>query len=165
MRPVPLRPRLRILALGRRRALLEQIGGTVELSPRHSEILTLLALHSEGLTAEELALEIYGANVKAVTIRAEMSRLRRLLGCLLLAHPYRLVADVEADFLEVARLLRAGDLAAAARGHRGPLLARSRVPRIVAERDRLERGLSTDAIVRRPTGLLRASVAGARLSG
>src|SRR5262249_14199862 len=47
-RPVPSRPRLRILALGRRRALLEQIGGTVELSPRHSEILTLLALHPEG---------------------------------------------------------------------------------------------------------------------
>ena len=69
----------------------------------------MLALHSEGLTAEELALEIYGADVKAVTIRAEMSRLRRLLGCLLLAHPYRLLADVEADFLDVARLVHTGD--------------------------------------------------------
>jgi hypothetical protein len=137
-RPVPSRPRLRILALGRRRVALEQIGGTVELSPRHSEILTLLALHPEGLSAEELALEIYGVNVKAVTIRAEMSRLRRLLGCLLLAHPYRLLADVEADFLEVGRLVRAGDLAAAARCYLGPLLARSRVPGIVAERERLE---------------------------
>ena len=140
-RPVPSRPTLRILALGRPRAALEQIGGTVELSPRHSEILTLLALHSEGLTAEELALEIYGANVKAVTIRAEMSRLRRLLGCLLLAHPYRLLADVEADFLDVARLVRTGDLCAAAGCHPGPLLARSRVPGIVAERERLEHAL------------------------
>jgi GAF domain-containing protein len=138
-RPVPSRPRLRILALGRRRALLEQIGGTVELSPRHSEILTLLALHPEGLTAEDLALEIYGAHVKAVTIRAEMSRLRRLLGCLLLAHPYRLLADVEADFLDVGRLVRTGDLAAAAHAHRGPLLARSLVPSIVEERERLAR--------------------------
>ena len=139
---MPSRPTLRILALGRPRAALEQIGGTVELSPRHSEILTLLALHSEGLTAEELALEIYGADVKAVTIRAlEMSRLRRLLGCLLLAHPYRLLADVEADFLDVARLVRTGDLCAAAGCHPGRQLARSRVPGIVAERERLERAL------------------------
>jgi hypothetical protein len=149
-RPAPPRPRLRILALGRRRAALEQIGGTVDLSPRHSEILTLLALHPEGLTGEELALEIYGSNVKAVTIRAEMSRLRRLLGCLVLAHPYRLLADVEADFLEVGRLVRAGDLTAATRRYRGPLLERSCVPRIVEERERLERALGADTIGRRP---------------
>jgi hypothetical protein len=144
------RPKLRILALGRRRAALEQIGGTVELSPRHSELLTLLALRPGGLTSEELAFEIYGTNVKAVTIRAEMSRLRRFLGCLLLAHPYRLLADVDADFLEVERLVRTGDLAAATRGYHGPLLARSTVPGIVQARERLERALRPEPIVRRP---------------
>jgi GAF domain-containing protein len=144
------RPKLRILALGRRRAALEQIGGTVELSPRHSEILTLLALHHpEGLTGEELAFEIYGANVRAVTIRAEMSRLRRLLGCLLLANPYRLLADVDADFVDVERLIGAGDLTAAARAYRGPLLARSTVPGIVRARERLERALRPNPVVRR----------------
>jgi hypothetical protein len=142
--PTPSRPRLRIVALGRRRAALEQIGGTVQLSPRHSEILTLLALHPEGLTGEELAFEIYGANVKAVTIRAEMSRLRRLLGCLVVAHPYRLVADVDADFLEAERLVLAGDLDVAARRYSRPLLPRSMVPGIVAARERLERALRPD---------------------
>ena len=144
------RPKLRILALGRRRAALEQIGGTVELSPRHSEILTLLALHPEGLTGEELAFEIYGANVRAVTIRAEMSRLRRLLGCLLLANPYRLLADVDADFLDVERLIGAGDVTAATRAYPGPLLARSTVPCIVRARERLERALPPDTVARRP---------------
>jgi hypothetical protein len=140
-RPAPARPRLRILALGRHRAALVQIGGTVELSRRHSEILTLLALHPEGLSGEQLAWQIHGAKVKAVTIRAEMSRLRRLLGCRLIAAPYRLVADVEADFLEVDRLVRAGELGAASRRYGGPLLPASTVPRIVQARERLERAL------------------------
>jgi hypothetical protein len=145
-RRAPSRPRIQVAALGRRRAALEQVGGTVELSPRHSEILTLLALHPEGLTGDELAVEIYGANVKAATMRAEMSRLRRLLGCLLLGHPYRLVADVEADFLEVERLARAGDLDEATRRYGGPLLPRSRVPDIVEARERLERALRAAAL-------------------
>ena len=144
--PAPPRPALRLLALGRRRAMLEQIGGSVELSPRHSEILTLLAMHPEGLTGEELAFEIYGENVKAVTIRAEMSRLRRLLGCLLLAAPYRLVADIDADFLEVERLVAAGDTAQAGRRYPGPLLVRSRVPRIIEARERLDRALRPDRL-------------------
>ena len=59
----------------------------MQLTPRHSEILTLLARHPEGLSGEELALEIHGASVSAATIRAEMSRLRRLLGCLLVDRP------------------------------------------------------------------------------
>jgi hypothetical protein len=145
-RPAPSRPRVRILALGRRRAVLEQIGGRVELSPRHSEILTLLALHPDGLGAEELAAAIHGTDVKAVTIRAEMSRLRRRLGCLLVGAPYRLVADVDADFLEVERLLRSGDARAAARRYTGPLLPRSTVPGIVAARARLEREVRPDAL-------------------
>ena len=149
-RPTPSRPRVRILALGRHRAVLEQIGGRVELSPRHGEILTLLALHPDGLGSEELAAEIHGTDVKAVTIRAEMSRLRRRLGCLLVGAPYRLVADVDADFLEVERLLRAGDVRAAARRHIGPLLPRSTVPGIVAARERLERGLRPAALVAPP---------------
>ncbi|HEX7292690.1 MAG TPA: GAF domain-containing protein [Conexibacter sp.] len=140
-RPVPPQAKLRLVTLGRRRASLQQIGGTVELSPRHSEILTLLVLHPEGLTGEELALEIYGSNVKGVTIRAEMSRLRRLLGCLLVASPYRLVADIEADFLEVDRLLQSGDVEEATRRYDGPLLVRSQVPAIVEARERLERAL------------------------
>ena len=89
--------------------------------------------------------------MKDVTIRAEMSRLRKLLGCLLVASPYRLVADVDADFLEVERLLHSGDAAGATRGHRGPLLVGSKVPGIVEARDRLERALRP-AVARRSAG-------------
>jgi hypothetical protein len=137
--------KVRLEALGRRRALLSQIGGNVELSPRHSEILTLLMLQPNGLSSDELALQIYGSDVQSVTIRAEMSRLRKLLGCLLLAKPYRLVAEVEADFIEVERLLDAGAIAEAGRQHPGPLLTTSNVPLIVAARDRIERRLAAAA--------------------
>jgi hypothetical protein len=140
-RAAPGRPKLRLHALGRRRMALEQIGGMVELTPRHSEILTLLALHRDGVSGDELAREIYGDETKAVTIRAEMSRLRRLLGCLVLSNPYRLVADIRADFLEVEQLLWAGDFDTAVRRYTGPLLPRSSVPGIVAARERLERAL------------------------
>jgi hypothetical protein len=60
-----------------------------------------------------------------------MSRLRRLLGCLLIARPYRLLADIDVNILEVEQLVRAGALDAAGRRYRAPLLARSNVPGIV----------------------------------
>ncbi len=55
-------------------------GGPLALSGRHAEILATLALAGHGLTAEELTLEVYGETGKPVTLRAEMSRLRRGTG-------------------------------------------------------------------------------------
>ncbi len=107
-RPAP-RPMLVLEALGRRRLRLVIGGVPVELSRRHSEIVVLLALHPEGMTSRELGLELYGPGFKAVTVRAEMSRLRRLLGAALATTPYRLDAEVRADFAEVERLLERGD--------------------------------------------------------
>ncbi len=137
----PPKAALRLEGLGRRRATLSQGGGTVELSPRHSEILTLLALNPEGMSGKDLATQIYGSNAKSVSVRAEMSRLRKLLGCLLMADPYRLVADVEADFLDVERLLDEGEEEAAAELHPGPLLERSKAPLIIEARERIENRL------------------------
>ena len=130
-RPAPSQPKLRVLALGRRRAALEQIGGTVELSPRHSEILTLLALHPEGLSGEQLAVEIYGANVKAVTIRAEMSRLRRLLGCLVHRPP---VPAARGHRCGLPRRRAAGAGGRSGRGDRP--LRRAPAPRVEGPGDR-----------------------------
>jgi hypothetical protein len=141
----PPRATLRLEALGRRRASLRQAGGAVELSRRHSEILILLALNPEGASGEDLALQIYGARTKSASLRAEMSRLRRLLGCLLVANPYRLQAEVQADFLDVRQLLDRGRFAAAARRYAGPLLAVSDVPAIVAAREDLEVRLRASA--------------------
>ncbi|HYF25759.1 MAG TPA: GAF domain-containing protein [Baekduia sp.] len=90
----PLRPRLE-LGAPRPRAVLG--GRVVELSPRHADLLGALARHPEGLSAEALAAELYGTRGKAVTVRAELSRLRRRLGPVLRTRPYRLADEVDTD--------------------------------------------------------------------
>lgn len=80
------------------------------LSTRHVEVLVLLAAAgAAGLDAGALSAALYGDREHAVTVRAEMSRLRRALGGLLLARPYRIAPDVEVVLpdLDAAPLLRA----------------------------------------------------------
>lgn len=67
------------------------------ISPRHVDILTALAVHPEGLDAAGLAAAVYGDATPVVTVRAEMARLRRVLGGLMLARPYRLAPGVLLD--------------------------------------------------------------------
>lgn len=110
----------------------------VQLSLRHAEILALLALNPPGLTAEQLSFHLYGDHGNPVTIRAEIHRLRAQLGGAIAAKPYRLTVPVEADFLELRRLLTAGSAADLARAYPGPLLPRSESPEIRRERDELE---------------------------
>ncbi|MBV7695841.1 GAF domain-containing protein [Streptomyces sp. TRM70350] len=62
---------------------------THELSPRHSELLFLLAQHRTGRTAAQLAADVFGDPRRTVTVRAEMSRVRRYLGSFLEHRPYR----------------------------------------------------------------------------
>ena len=54
----------------------------MELSARHSELLTVLALHPEGLTTEDLALLAYPEGTPPGTVRAEMLRLRNFMSAL-----------------------------------------------------------------------------------
>nr|WP_222109739.1 GAF domain-containing protein [Streptomyces cupreus] len=72
---------------------------THELSPRHAELLCLLALYRGGLSAAGLAEEMFGDAGRTVTVRAEMSRVRRYLGGLLEHRPYRFCEDAEVDVL------------------------------------------------------------------
>jgi GAF domain len=102
------RPRLTVEALGSRRVAVVISGERIELSPRHSEIVALLSLHPEGLTARELGREVYGPDCKAVTVRAEVSRLRRQLGPVVARNPYRLDAEVSVEPAR-ARLVLARD--------------------------------------------------------
>lgn len=51
-----------------------------ELSPRHAELLYLLAVHRAGRSAAGLAEDVFGDQGRTVTVRAEMSRVRRYLG-------------------------------------------------------------------------------------
>ncbi len=116
------------------------------LSERHAEILALLVMHPEGLTSEQLALHLYGEPGNPISARAEVSRLRRLLGGALRARPYRLAATVEADFVEVERLLRAGRPEDALARYRGPLLPRADAPGIVEAREELDAALRASAM-------------------
>ncbi|MGZ8177671.1 GAF domain-containing protein [Williamsia sp. SKLECPSW1] len=104
------------------------------LSPRHAEILLLLAWHRDGLTTEQLAMELSEDGVDAVTVRAEISRLRRDLGAdAVLSRPYRLGVPITCDLAEVLERARGGDVAAAiAAFGRGGLAADSRAPGVTA---------------------------------
>jgi len=140
---------LRILleCLGRSESLLTVDDGrgrltTLRLSPRHSEILLLLASAPRGLSGDELAVLLYEDDGASSTLRAELNRLRGLLGEELLAsRPYRLVAGVTGDWLAVEGQLASGDLRAAMRTYGGPLLPRSTAPGVVRLRDSLEASL------------------------
>ena len=63
-------------------------------SPRHAEILLSLVRRREGRSAAELADDLFADPTRTVTVRAEMSRLRRTLGSLLQHQPYRIAAGV-----------------------------------------------------------------------
>ncbi|ALG86306.1 GAF domain-containing protein [Gordonia phthalatica] len=68
---------------------------TFRPSPRHLQIIGLLAEHPGGLTAAELATNLFGSPDQTVSARAEMSRLRRHLRELLASSPYRFIDAVE----------------------------------------------------------------------
>ncbi|MFK4102037.1 GAF domain-containing protein [Streptomyces sp. NPDC019531] len=70
-----------------------------ELSPRHAELLYLLALHRSGRSAAGLAEDMFGDPGRTVTVRAEMSRVRRYLGAFLEHRPYRFCEDAEVEVL------------------------------------------------------------------
>jgi GAF domain len=59
------------------------------LSPRHAELLLILATARDGRTAAGLSADMFGTPEHTVTVRAETSRLRRIVGGLLLQRPYR----------------------------------------------------------------------------
>jgi hypothetical protein len=123
---------LDLQALGRPDMALSTAGRSLRLSLRHSEILTVLATHAGGLSGDELAVLLYPGDVSPATLRAEMVRLRPLLGAGALAsRPYRLCCEVTSDWAGVAAQLAAGDVAAALKLYRGPLLPPSEAPEVV----------------------------------
>ncbi|MEP7160591.1 MAG: transcriptional regulator [Dermatophilaceae bacterium] len=127
--------------LGRRGALLRVGSDQVELSLRHSEILTVLALHRDGLTAGELATQV-NPNLTETTLRAELVRLRHLLtgvvfGLALGSRPYRFLTPPRVDALEVLRLLDKGAHRQALHAYHGSVLPVSESPGIIRLRDRV----------------------------
>lgn len=65
------------------------------VTPRHAQILRALAQAGrQGLSAAALSRQLYGDDAHIVTVRAEVSRLRRSLGGLIESAPYRLAPHV-----------------------------------------------------------------------
>jgi hypothetical protein len=156
VRPVP----LRLEVLGRERARLVLPSGPVELSLRHSELLLLLAeaaVGGEGRSAAQLAAECHRGDAAAVTVRAELSRLRRLVGADLVgSRPYRLRTRWESDLDQVRRLLARGEIGPALDRYPGAVLPASRAPGVAAARQRLSAVLRQAVLrSRRPELLLR----------
>lgn len=146
----------KLTVLGRDEAQLLAGGRRIRLSRRHSEIMVLLSRHPEGLTGDELLCALYeDESVTPVTLRAELARLRRVLGPGLLAsRPYRLTVPVESDVSVVERRLETGAVTAAATAYAGPLLPASQAPAVVRLRHRLADALRTALIARRDPDLL-----------
>lgn len=68
-----------------------------DISLRHAEILLILATFPEGRSATELAADLYGDHTRVVTVRAEMSRLRKQFAGLVLGRPYRFADSSAVD--------------------------------------------------------------------
>ncbi|MFE6222521.1 GAF domain-containing protein [Streptomyces sp. NPDC057854] len=154
--PPPPAGRLRLTALGRDEALLTVDGRRLALSRRHSEILVVLAHRPEGMSGGELLTLLYeDGSVTPVTLRAELSRLRAVLGPeVLCSRPYRLAVPVDADFAAVDRRLASGAVAAAAGQYAGPLLPGSVAPGVVRLRERLAGRLRAALVARADPRLL-----------
>ena len=144
--------------LGRPDCEVELPGRSVRLSRRHGDVMAVLADAPEGVTADRLAMEVYDEEVQPSTTRAEITRLRAILGAgVLESRPYRLLPEVRADWLEVAAALRAGRVADGVRLYRGPLLPTSTSPGVARRRDGLERDLVAALLTSRDVDLLAAA--------
>lgn len=121
-------------------------GKALTITPRQTEILAILALCPQGLSLDNLHQALYGERkVSMGTLKAEMSQLRDLLGVMLGSRPYRILAHVEADFLQTEQSLDAGYIDSALKLYTGIFLAKTESPFLCAWRNCLELRLS-DAI-------------------
>lgn len=149
---------LTLQCLGRREAILTGRGRSQVLRRRHSEVLTLLATTPQGVSGDELALLLYdGDPAVGSTLRAEMNRLRGLLGDDAVgSRPYRLLVPVAGDWELVTALLASGDVVGALRHYSGPLLPYSDAPGIVSLREGLHGQLRAAVLASRRAELLAA---------
>lgn len=139
---------LRIRGLGLPEFIVDVGARSIRLSRRHSEIIAVLVDHPEGLTAEQLEIDVYAGDVQSSTMRAEMTRLRALLGAdTLVSRPYRLAVETDCDWKSVAAHIAAGRVRDALKAYRGPLLPQSESPGVVQRREHLERQLR-EAVLR-----------------
>jgi hypothetical protein len=133
----PHHPPLELRFLGGSEARLQ--GKPLALRQSFCELLAVLVLHPEGLSAEQLLLQMYGEEGSASNLKSAISKLRRKVP--IASWPYRLELAVWADFVELEHHLREGRVRQAVSLYRGPLLPGSDRPGIVEAREVLEEQL------------------------
>lgn len=155
----PRRPRLVVLGSERPRWLITDEFGhlrATQLTGRHADILVLLSRHPEGLSADHLAILLDDKDLDVVTVRAEMSRLRKVVGAEVIdSRPYRLLVPITTDIGEVYEALDAGDVAAALDRYPGPLLPQSISPAVARLRTELAMTLRGAVLSTGDTAVLR----------
>lgn len=146
--------------LGRDRALLELSGeageSVTELGARHAELLLMLAVHRQGLSAERLGELVYGDAAATDTLRPELVRLRKHLEraapqLVPASRPYRLTVPLETDAHQLLSLLDRGAHRVALAAYRGDVLPDSVAPGVEdfrgTVRTALREALMTEASV------------------
>lgn len=128
------------------------------VTARRAEMLYLLARNSRGLSADELAMRIYGDEGNAGSARSEMHRVRHQVGGLVESHPYRFSshATVDGDFLRVRDSLAKGSIEDALNAYTGPLLPRATSIEIEVDREELHFALRKVVLESRNPNLLRS---------
>ncbi len=107
-------------------------GQRLLLNRRQTEILSLLALHPDGLSLDQLHAMLYGDHaVTFSTLKAEVSHLRAALSGQLASRPYRLLMPIATDVDHVLALLRRGEVAKAVEAYGGDLLPGTESPALV----------------------------------
>ncbi|MGW5523609.1 GAF domain-containing protein [Gordonia sp. NPDC003950] len=132
--------------------------GERTLSRRHAEILILLQAYPEGLNTEQLAIQLAGDGIDPVTVRAEISRLRRDLGTdVVSSRPYRLTVDMTSDIGDIRRRIAdGGDLSAVVEAlGRGGLLVESTAPGITEIFEEIREDVRSRVIADGEVGALR----------
>ncbi|WP_413336036.1 GAF domain-containing protein [Brevibacterium sp. GP-SGM9] len=117
-------------------------GTSLTLTRRHAEILLLLHRSPEGISGGGLVEQLWPVGGSEVTVRAEITRLRRAidhLGDLRVdARPYRLRGGFGSDVERIHQALAQGDVETALDRYRGRVLPESDAPGVREISDELD---------------------------
>jgi transcriptional regulator of acetoin/glycerol metabolism len=153
----PADDRVVLRVLGRPTGTLGDSRAATRLALRHSELLVLLSSYPDGVSGDRLATLLHEHDLAAVTLRAELSRLRSIVAPLTLhSRPYRLSAPMATDVGEVRALLARGQVHAAVARYAGPLLPASEAPGVVELRESLHARMRAAVLAERDPELLLA---------
>lgn len=115
----------------------------LHLTHRQIEILCILALHSHGISLDELHYALYGErDVSIKTLKAELSQLRNLLPNCIESRVYKLKCEMQCDFLLVEQSLNSNMIASALSLYQGSFLSKSESPFLKLWRNCLDARLS-----------------------